>query len=131
MSTFPIPDFPGYTADLEGNIYSNGSLRKKTYKTKKQGRAKLNLSVHGSRYTKAVSRLVLSAKLGRPLEVWEHACHVNGDPCDDHMDNLEIGCVINNAIDEVYLKRASSSDAQIQRAIKRLQDLLSENHGNE
>ena len=66
---------------------------------------------------------MLSAKLGRTLEPWEEACHVNGNHADNHMDNLEVGCRLNNIIDELEAGRMHTSVEQIDRAMQRLQAL--------
>ena len=70
-----------------------------------------------------VSRLVLSAKLGRELLDWEEARHINGDAGNNHMDNLEVGCRLNNIIDELELGRLQTSVEQIDQAIQRLKSL--------
>lgn len=72
-----------------------------------------------------VARLVLSAKLGRTLEPWEEACHKNGDHADNSMDNLEVGCRLNNILDELEAGRLQTSVEQIDRAMQRLQALRS------
>lgn len=122
---YPLPGYPGYEADSEGNIYKNGQPRKATYKNKKQGRAKLNLYVPGGRATKSRARLVLEAKLGRPLMPFEDACHINGDPTDDRMSNLKASDRLNNIIDEIEGGRIETTDEYLDLAIARLEALRS------
>lgn len=117
-----------YVCDEEGEIYSTSTRKRlaKTFKDRKQGRARINLiNDNGKRATKAVSRIVLSAKLGRELESWEDACHINGVPTDDRMSNLKASDRINNIIDELELGRLSSSVEYLELAICRLKQLLS------
>jgi len=120
---YPVPDFPGYTVDELGNVYKFGKPRKTSYKNKKQGRAKMNLNVNGARYTKALARLVLSAKLGRELKPFEDACHINGIPTDDRMVNLKASDRLNNIIDEVESGRIKTTAEYLDLAIQRLEKL--------
>ena len=121
----PLPGWPEYAVDLKGNIFKHGQLRKPTYKSKAGGRAKINLCRSGYRATKTRARVVLEAKLGRKLEPFEDACHINGDPSDDRMENLKAADRLNNIIDEVELGRIGTTPEYIALAIKRLQDLQS------
>ena len=120
---YPVPNFPGYTVDELGNVYKFGKPRKSTYKTKKGSRGKMNLRMGGIQYTKALARVVLSAKLGRELEPYEDACHINGDPTDDRMVNLKAGDRLNNTIDEIESGRIGTSADYLDLAIERLQAL--------
>lgn len=120
---YPVPNFPGYTVDELGNVYKFGKPRKATYKDKVQGRAKMNLRVNGVRYTKALARVVLAAKLGRELKPYEDACHINGDPTDDRMVNLKASDRLNNIIDEVESGRVETTADYLDLAIERLQEL--------
>ena len=115
----PIPNFPGYTVDELGNVYKNGKPRKPTYKPNSV-RKRMNLNVSGVKYTKALARLVLSAKIGRELEPFEDACHINGDPSDDRMVNLKVSDRLNNIIDEVESGRIKTNAEYLDLAIERL-----------
>ena len=118
---YPVPNFPGYTVDELGNVYKFGKPRKPTFKSNKERkRAKINLVVNGVRYTKALARIVLSAKLGRELKPYEDACHINGDPSDDRMVNLKAADRLNNVIDEIESGRIETTEEYRDLAVKRL-----------
>jgi hypothetical protein len=121
---YPVPDFPGYTADEQGNVYNkHGKVRKPGYKDKRKLRYKIRLSVNGCTSTKALARIVLSAKLGRELKPYEDACHINGNPLDDSMVNLKVSDRLNNIIDEIELGRIQTTEEYLNQAIQRLQAL--------
>ena len=121
---YPVPDFPGYTADEQGNVYNkHGKVRKPGYKDKRKLRYKIRLSVNGCASTKALARIVLSAKLGRELKPYEDACHINGNPLDDSMVNLKVSDRLNNIIDEIELGRIQTTEEYLNQAIQRLQAL--------
>ena len=124
IETYPVPSFPGYTADEQGNVYNKfGKLIKPAYKDKRKLRLKVKLSVNGSQFNRAVARVVLSAKLGRELKPYEDACHINGAPLDDRMVNLKVSDRLNNIIDEIELGRIDTTDEYLDQAIQRLQAL--------
>ena len=129
MLWYPIPGFPLYAANWDGQIkniqtekilrtYSHGKDSKRRSKIQK-----LQLSADKQGYKVYAHRVVLSAKLGRLLEPWEDCRHMDGDPLNNRMDNLEPGCRLNNIIDEYELGRLKTSKEQILIAIERLQDL--------
>ena len=121
---YPVPDFPGYTADEQGNVYNkHGKVRKPGYKDKRKLRYKIRLSVNGCASNKALARIVLSAKLGRELKPYEDACHINGNPLDDSMVNLKVSDRLNNIIDEIELGRIQTTEEYLNQAIQRLQAL--------
>ena len=72
----------------------------------------------------SVARFVLAAKLGRPLESWEHACHGPKGPRDNSMVNLTVGCAINNTLDDIESGARQSSPEELRRALGRIQALL-------
>ena len=124
IETYTIPGFPGYTVDTQGIVYNKlGKVRKPGYKDKRKLRHKITLSVNGRAWTKALARIVLSAKLGRELKPYEDACHVNGNPLDDRMINLKVSDRLNNIIDEIELGRIDTTDEYLNQAIQRLQAL--------
>ena len=91
---------------------------------KNDARKKLKvILLDGTCSAKSCARLALSAKLGRELEPWEEACHINGDPGDDSFENLKAACRINNIIDEIEIGRLKTSKEQVLIAIERLKIL--------
>jgi uncharacterized membrane protein YjjP (DUF1212 family) len=118
---YPVPNFPGYTVDEQGNVYNkNGSVLKPYKKDKTSKRLKLHLSVNGCKTAIALARIVLSAKLGRELESFEDACHINGDPSDDRMVNLKAADRLNNIIDDIESGRIETTEEYRDLAVKRL-----------
>ncbi len=73
--------------------------------------------------TKALARVVLTAKLGKELEPYEDACHINNDPTDDRMVNLKAADRLNNIIDEIEAGRIGTSVYYLDLAIERLEEL--------
>ncbi len=122
-----IPEFPGYYADGRGNIWSKQGkkmrVRKWHFKDARRRRKKIELWRDGRGYHRYVSRLVLSAKIQRPLCAFEDACHVDGNPLNNTMSNLQAGDRLNNIIDDLELGRLSTSRYYIDRAIVRLEEL--------
>ncbi len=123
---YKIPGYTSIECDENGQIRSSKThkLRKLTRKTGppgQVGRTYLNIRDTGKPHVKRyVARLVLSAKLGRELEPWEEACHGNGDHSDNSMSNLNVGCRLNNIIDDIELGRVKTSPQELERAIERL-----------
>ena len=67
---------------------------------------------------------MLAAKLGRWLEPWEQARHLDGNCNNNHMDNLAAGCIINNLLDDIENGSRQTNKTNIRIAIKRLEALL-------
>ena len=132
---FPVPDFGKYTVTADGKVYSyyakGGSRRQlKLHKVKKRSCSHrlfcyVSLQVPGEDKKKQVSlpRLMLAAKLGRWLEPWEQARHLDGNANNNHMDNLEPGCVINNMLDDIENGTRQTNAANIDLAIQRLKNI--------
>ena len=125
---YPVPGHEKYFATKDGNIISyigRGRRELKPFGVGLRHRRHRRKAVRlkGKKQC-LVSRTVLSAKVGRPLEPWEQACHIDGDSSNNAMDNLEVGCWVNNAIDCLENGNRQSSAEQIKRAIKRLKELL-------
>ena len=129
MLWYKIPGSPSIECDKEGNIRSSTThkLRKQQQRCGKPGqkaRRWIDVREPGEPRRKPyVSRLVLSAKLGRKLERWEDARHINGNHADNSMDNLEVGCRLNNVIDDFENGLLVTSVEQIDKAIARLEEL--------
>lgn len=130
MLWYPVPGFPDLEANEDGDIRSKRLKRLRKSDSIRTGSSSSRLR----RYFKAVNsegirkhlyvhRAVLSAKLGRPLEPWEDARHLNGDPSDNRMENLKAGCRLNNIIDDLEAGRLKTSREQIDIAMQRLQAL--------
>ncbi len=134
---YPVPGFPDYTVTKDGKVYSHkgkGGNRHlmKIQKRKYPGRKRFEYNVtlwtkneHGESARKLYNypRLILSAKLGRPLEDWEQARHMDGNWDNNHMDNLQAGCVLNNMIDDIEKGTRQTSAAYVDQAIQRLREL--------
>ena len=135
MTWYDIPEVVNLQCNKIGEFRNpkTGKIRKATHKhatneQKKNGRAKFNNVQYtwtvGIGATVARARLVLMAKLGRPLESWEEACHIDGDPTNDRMSNLEAKSRLRNIIDEYKLGRLPEiPDSEIDKAIAELQAL--------
>ena len=78
----------------------------------------------GKKHKMTAGRVVLSAKMGRPLEPWEQACHIDGNPLNNSMENLRAGDLLNNSIDCISNGTKATSPFYIEMAIKRLRKLL-------
>ena len=130
---YPVPGYEGYFATESGDIISYKGKHRKVLKPalSRSYRARasaLSCQLYNSKNktgkTYKVVRVVLSAKLGRALEHWEQACHIDGNRTNNRMDNLQVGCFVNNAIDCLENGKRQSSVEQIKRAIKRLKGIL-------
>ena len=136
---YPVPGYEGYFATESGDIISYKGKQRKILKpsiSKRNGQWTRRVQLYclcKNKKAKAkkmlVQRLVLSAKLERKLEDWEQCCHIDGNYTNNHMDNLQVGCFVNNAIDCLENGNRKSSPFQIQRAVKRLEKLLSGEEG--
>ena len=133
---FPVPDFPKYTVTADGKVYSyhgkGGSRRelRRHFVKKRHSNTRIccymALQIPGEDKKKHVSlpRLMLAAKMGRWLEPWEHARHLDGNANNHHMDNLAPGCVILNMLDDIENGTRQTSPEYIRQAIQRLEGLL-------
>jgi len=100
----PIPGFPGYEIDTDGNVWSF-----KRYPAGKRLRATPNavlgypivsLRVAGRTVAHFVHRLVLLTFVGQP-ETGQQACHNNGVRSDVRLANLRWGTARENAADKL------------------------------
>ena len=133
---YPVPGYEGYFATESGDIISYKSGQRKVLAqwtfnktTARRCCPGVRLSNHGAGISKLSHRVILSAKLGRELESWENACHIDGNHNNNSMANLQVGCFVNNAIDCLENGDRKSSPSQIRRAIERLQKLLNGEEG--
>jgi hypothetical protein len=67
--------------------------------------------------TVRTSRFVLECKLGRPLENWEETRHMDGDPTNNHFDNLESGCHLMNILDDYFTGKRAAPFEEIERCL--------------
>ena len=89
-----IPGFPGYKVSSAGRVWSepkHGSsttgMWLKPMKTDRFGHLVVLLRLKGKKYPQYIHKLVLSAFVGsRPGGM--EACHNNGDPGNNHVENL-------------------------------------------
>jgi hypothetical protein len=133
MKEYPIPDFEKYFVTEDGQVVSyygrNRRILKQSKVHKRQSKNRIYCYVHlqipGTNKKKSVSlpRLILAAKLGRWLQPWEQARHLDGDCNNNHMDNLQPGCVINNLLDDIENGTRETDAANIVEAIRRLEAL--------
>ena len=135
MKWYDIPEVVNLQCNEIGEFRNpkTGKIRLPSYKcatseSKTRGRARYNNVQYtwtiGKGATVSRARLVLMAKLGRPLEPWEDACHLDGDPTNDSMSNLEAKSRLRNIIDEYKLGRLPElPDSEIDKAIAELQAL--------
>ena len=69
-------------------------------------------------------RLNLECFLNRQLEPWEVCRHGALGNCDHSLENLSVGCQLNNIIDEVESGNIQTTPEQLEQAIYRLSALL-------
>ena len=126
MDWYSVPGYISIEVNEQGVIRSA-----KTHRIRKLSKAggspsqnkrlRIDVKEPGKKKAKVIAaRAVLSAKLRRPLESWEEACHLNGIPDDNRMSNLAAGCRLNNVIDDLESGRIKTSEAELDRAIERL-----------
>ena len=135
MKWYDIPEVVNLQCNEIGEFRNpkTGKIRKPTYKNataeyKDKGRAKINdvrfTWTIGNGTTVARARLVLMAKLGRPLEPWEVAAHTDGDNSNDSMSNLEAKSQLRNIVDEYRLGRLPElPNSEIDKIIAEFQSL--------
>ena len=123
---WPIPGCCHYAVDIDGTIYNLQTQKplKPFFKDKYKRRLQIHLYNGQKRRTALLARAVLSAKLGRTLEPWEEARHIDGNPLNNTMDNLSAGDHLNNVIDCIEEGNRKTSYHYIKQAIERLQMLL-------
>ncbi len=128
---YPVPGFDGYTITPNGKVYSYKQRNRKELSTRtRKVRGRIDTTVmlwDGKKpHCKTLSRLILSAKVGRVLEEWEQARHIDGNADNNHMDNLEAGCLVNNAIDDIDNGSRQTDLGNVRLAIRRLKKIKRE-----
>jgi protein gp37 len=88
----PIPNFPGYSADTLGEIWSDrrGSFTRLSPDVGEQGHRRVTLRRYGTPVRVGVHRLVLSTFDRQPI-AGEQGCHRDGDPSNNRLENLRWG----------------------------------------
>ena len=123
-ATLPIPGYPGYEADNEGNIWSiNHNWRRYgkrilTAFFNKYGYLKVRLSIDGKRVNKPVHRLVCLAFHGEPVPDKPLVRHLDGNKTNNTPDNLCWGTPRENEDDAIRLQehaRGERNGASIHR----------------
>ena len=137
---YPVPDFPGYTVKEDGTIISyrkhkdgkplkayqlpRGSTRtgtkRKAYAVQLGWPPSDPRYVPHKGYTATIHKIVCSAKYGRWPEPWEEVRHLDGDPTNNSMSNLEFGDHLNNIIDDYFNGTRLTNVDEIDKAINKL-----------
>ena len=101
----PIPGYPEYFANEEGDIisYKRGKRRVLAQKPQKNARSRKQVKLYQGKelHTMITHRVIVMAKLGRKLEQWEQVRHLDSNRNNNRMDNLTVGCAILNMIDDI------------------------------
>lgn len=93
------PEWP-YFVSTDGKVWSEHSEKVlRTYSNEYGKYEKVDLRKHGKRWQEFVHRLVLCAHDRLPEED-EEAHHIDGDPSNNHIDNLEWVPVEKHATEE-------------------------------
>lgn len=100
----PVPGHPGYYARADGRVVSMKTGRPRDLRSWRRSADKPYLVVElwcrNHRVRRSVHRLILLAFRGRPAP-GRVARHLNGDPTDNRIENLEWGTVAENNRDQV------------------------------
>ena len=110
----PIPNFPGYFADIEGNIWTglkpggrnhkcintNTPIRVLKYYKNKSGYFKVSLHKDKKIYYKSIHRLILETFVG-PCPFGMESCHNDGNPSNNKLSNLRWDTPSNNMKDKI------------------------------
>lgn len=96
----PIPGWPGYEADTEGNIYGVKHDQPLKSWSCRYGHLYLKLCVDKRRINAAVHRLILETFVG-PCPEGMECCHNNGDPEDNRAENLRWDTPSANTADRI------------------------------
>lgn len=97
-----VPGLKYYEASNLGGVRSQRKSKIKTTKqfTRPDGRLVVNTYVDGKYKQYLAHRLVLLAFVGKP-GIGEEACHNNGNPSDNRIENLRWGSHSSNGLDTV------------------------------
>jgi hypothetical protein len=115
-ATRPIPGYPGYEADNEGNIWSmqhnwrGYGPRVLTALQDKNGYLKVRLSINGKRINRKIHRLVCLAFHGQPSPEKPLVRHLDGNKHNNSPDNLCWGSHQENEHDAVLNGEKASGE---------------------
>lgn len=101
MKILPIPEFPGYFADAEGEIYSLKRYTGEFYRLRQRVQNSGYLYVRHPSGWKSVHRLVCSAFHGESPSRASECRHLNGRKRDNRARNLIWGSKNQNFLDKV------------------------------
>lgn len=83
-----ITEFPNYSIDEYGNVYSNRKLTKvNTFIDRSHGLRKVNLFKNGKQFIRLIHRLVAIAYIEK--KEGSIVIHKDGDKLNNHFTNLE------------------------------------------
>jgi hypothetical protein len=116
MDMRDVRGHPGYRVSDDGNVWSDICRRWLHQYTDRVGRRTIHLraSSPGRETTHLVHRLVLEAFVG-PCPEGMEACHNNGDPADNRLENLRWDTRSANAKDKVRHGRCPLSGDAVPR----------------
>lgn len=79
-------------SEIENTFCSNGGIMKEyLYTNKEDNRVRLVTVDNNGRHTsKSYPRILMEKKLGRPLQFYEDVHHIDGNPSNNNINNLEI-----------------------------------------
>lgn len=114
MDIRPIPSYPGYFADSDGNIWSERWGKRKKLKPHDNGRGRfgINICYNQKRTYIKVHRLVAEAFHGF---AGDEVHHIDGDPSNNKPDNL------NPLSKEDHINMHHNKEERIRKAIRLLQ----------
>ena len=118
---YPVPGYDIYKVNEDGEVISYFRSKRKVKSSRLRGGRSQRLQVtlgHNGHFD--LHRVVMAAKLGRWPEAWEHVRHMDGNKLNNRPNNLEIGCVILNAIDDIENGTRQTNAEYIDQAIARL-----------
>ena len=108
----PVPGFPDYMVSKDGQVLSvrrgYGWLLS-PIKRRRSGHLYVFLYHDGQMFKKYIHNLVLTAWDRRPLP-GEEGRHLNGNPAENHLDNLAWGTAQDNATDRIRHGRSGRGE---------------------
>ena len=134
-ATKPIPGYPGYEADAEGNIWSmqhnwrGYGPRKLIAFPDKYGYLKVRLSINGKRVNRKLHRLVCLAFHGQPTPEKPLVRHLDGNKKNNGQDNLCWGTHQENEEDAIRFGEKANGERNgfsklTEQEARQIKDLL-------